>query len=56
MATTPALLTLPYVGFNPTTPDHEDGCRMEPAVSDPIAAIHISAATAAALPPEDPPG
>src|SRR6185369_16849212 len=56
IATTPYRLTLPYVGLRPTVPHHAAGWRMEPAVSEPIAAIDMSAATAAALPPEDPPG
>src|SRR3990167_1132884 len=56
MATMPDLLTLPYVGFNPTQPHQFAGTRIEPAVSEPIAIRHISAETAAALPPEDPPG
>ena len=52
----PHLLTLPYVGFRPTTPQKEAGCLIEPPVSDPIAAEHKPAATDAALPPELPPG
>ena len=31
--TTPALLTRPYVGFSPTTPQSEAGIRMLPPVS-----------------------
>ena len=56
IATTPVRGTLPYEGFNPTMPHHAAGCRMDPAVSDPIAAIQLSDAIAAALPPDDPPG
>jgi hypothetical protein len=36
MAMTPYRLTLPYVGFKPTTPHHEAGCLIDPAVSEPI--------------------
>src|SRR5579884_4242909 len=56
MAITPWRLTLPYVGFKPTTPHHAAGCRIEPAVSEPTAAIASSAATLAAAPPDEPPG
>src|SRR3989344_7179034 len=48
--------TAPYVGFRPTTPQNDAGWRIEPPVSDPKAAPHISAATAAADPPDVPPG
>ena len=40
----------------PTTPHSEAGWRTLPPVSDPSAPRHSSAATAAALPPLDPPG
>src|SRR5512147_1616223 len=40
----------------PTTPHKEAGCRTDPPVSVPNAPRHRSAATAAALPPLDPPG
>ncbi|EKD95284.1 MAG: hypothetical protein ACD_24C00543G0001 [uncultured bacterium] len=56
IAINPYLLTLPYVGFNPVIPDHEAGHLMLPPVSDPIAKIHMLAETAAADPPEEPPG
>ena len=46
----------PYVGLHPTMPQNEAGVRIEPPVSDPVAAMHSPAATAAAEPPEDPPG
>lgn len=66
------LLTSPYEGLRPTTPQYEAGSRTEPPVSVPKAlninvqslkhceirstyAVHIPAATAAALPPELPP-
>lgn len=48
--------TNPYVGFSPTTPQNAAGCRTEPPVSDPSAAKHAPDETAAALPPELPPG
>ena len=48
--------TNPYVGFNPTTPQNDAGVLMEPPVSVPMAPKHISDETAAAEPPEDPPG
>ena len=40
----------------PTTPHSAAGWRMEPPVSDPRASGLKPAATAAALPPDDPPG
>src|SRR5689334_23201450 len=46
----------PYVGFNPTTPHSAAGCRTDPPVSLPIAQTASPAATAAAEPPDDPPG
>src|SRR5688500_3739180 len=55
-ATRPYRLTRPYVGFKPTTPHMAAGWRIEPPVSEPIAPRHIRAASAAALPPEEPPG
>ncbi len=56
IANTPYLGTLPYVGLSPTTPHHEAGNLTDPAVSVPIAAEQRSAATAAELPPLEPPG
>jgi len=56
IASTPYLDTLEYVGLRPTIPHHDAGSLMEPAVSVPTEAVHISAATAAAEPPLDPPG
>ena len=44
------------MGFIPTTPQKAAGWRMEPPVSEPRAKAHSPAATAAAAPPEDPPG
>src|SRR3982074_658385 len=43
-------------GRRPTTPQHDAGMRIEPPMSVPIATAAIPAATAAALPPLDPPG
>src|SRR5688572_6679932 len=40
----------------PTTPHSAAGCRIDPPVSVPRLAAHNRAATAAALPPELPPG
>ena len=48
--------TRPYVGFIPTTPLKEAGIRIEPPVSVPSAPKTSPAATAAAEPPEEPPG
>ena len=42
--------------MTPTTPQRAAGCRIEPPVSEPIAIGANPAATAAALPPLDPPG
>jgi hypothetical protein len=44
------------VGLSPTTPQSAAGWRIEPPVSVPIAHGARPAATAAADPPEDPPG
>src|SRR5690348_1364869 len=44
------------VGRRPTTPQHDAGIRIEPPVSPPRANVHIPAATAAPLPPLEPPG
>src|SRR5687767_874652 len=46
----------PYVGFRPTMPQSDAGCRTEPPVSDPSATGTMPAETAAAEPPLDPPG
>jgi len=56
IAKTPYLDTLPYVGLRPTTPHHEAGKRIEPAVSVPSDVVHKSAAKDAEEPPLDPPG
>ena len=55
-AISPYRLISPYVGLNPTTPDSDAGCRTEPPVSVPSAQTASPAATAAALPPLEPPG
>ena len=48
--------TRPRCGFRPNRPHHAAGIRIEPAPSEPSAAPTRPAATAAALPPLDPPG
>ena len=48
--------TAPYVGRTPTIPVSAAGCRIEPPVSEPTASGASKAETAAADPPEDPPG
>src|SRR5947208_5605450 len=55
-AISPYLETRPYVGFMPTTPHSAAGCRTDPPVSVPSAHTAWPEATAAADPPEDPPG
>ena len=45
----------PKVGFRPNTPHSEAGTRIEPLVSEPSATGTCPAATAAALPPDEPP-
>src|SRR6185437_12385518 len=52
----PTRLTRPKVGFRPTMPQRLAGIRIEPPVSLPVAAMQKPAATAAAEPPEEPPG
>src|SRR5438445_10179429 len=52
----PYRLTNPYVGFSPTTPHSEAGCRTLPPVSVPRAQMASPAATLAAEPPDEPPG
>src|SRR5262249_22334994 len=46
----------PYVGLIPTVPVNAAGCRIEPPVSVAVAPRQRSAATAAAEPPDEPPG
>lgn len=55
-ATSPNLETRPYVGFKPTTPQNDAGCLTLPPVSLPNDTTHCLAETAAAEPPDDPPG
>src|ERR1043165_3735099 len=52
----PYLLTNPYVGLSPTTEQKLAGHLTEPPVSEPREVAHSSAATLAALPPDEPPG
>ena len=52
----PKRLHDPYVGLRPTIPQSAAGWRIEPPVSVPIAHGALPAATAAALPPLEPPG
>ena len=46
----------PSPGFSPTTPLHAAGMRTEPPMSLPSASGTQPDATAAPLPPDDPPG
>src|SRR5262249_30106932 len=52
----PERLTVPYVGRSPTIPHSAAGCLIEPPVSEPSAHGASPPATAAAEPPEEPPG
>src|SRR5438067_10837791 len=51
----PSIGMLPVVTFRPKVPQNDDGIRMDPPVSEPVANGTIPAATAAAEPPLDPP-
>src|SRR6478672_3334388 len=53
---TPSTESSPNPGFRPLTPQTAAGRMIEPPVCVPRAAIHISLATAAALPLDEPPG
>jgi hypothetical protein len=55
-ATSPYRETRPYEGLMPTTPQNAAGQRTDPPVSLPSARSASPAATAAADPPEEPPG
>ena len=44
------------MGFTATVPQKLPGWRMEPPVSEPSVTVARPAATAAALPPDEPPG
>src|SRR5262249_17202254 len=48
--------TVPYVGRSPTFPQSDEGCLIEPPVSEPSAHGAMPEDTAAAEPPPDPPG
>src|SRR5574343_557935 len=48
--------TVPYEGLRPVRPHSAAGWRIEPPVSVPVAAGARRAATAAAEPPDEPPG
>src|SRR5262245_33054498 len=48
--------TVPWVGGSPTQPHRDAGCLIEPPVSEPSAHGARPAATAAAEPPDEPPG
>ena len=51
----PSSGTSPYVGLKPTIPQHAAGMRIEPPESVPSAASASPAASAAAVPPLEPP-
>src|SRR5713226_5667519 len=55
-ASTSSMGTRPGDGRRPTTPQHDAGMRIDPPVSPPNATVVIPAATAAPLPPLEPPG
>ena len=44
------------MGFIPTSPQHAAGIRIDPPPSEPLATATSPAATAAAEPPDEPPG
>src|SRR3954451_8030890 len=48
--------TRPNGGLNPTRPHSDEGIRIEPPMSDPVARMVSPAASAAPDPPEEPPG
>ena len=48
--------TVPYDGLSPVRPQSAAGWRIEPPVSVPVTAGARRAATAAAEPPDEPPG
>src|SRR5689334_21573538 len=53
---TPVSLIVPRVGRSPKTPQSDAGSRIDPRPSLPIVIGTMPAATAAADPPDDPPG
>jgi hypothetical protein len=46
----------PYVDFKPNRPVKPAGMRIDPPPSPPVAMLHSPPATAAAEPPDEPPG
>ncbi len=48
--------TRPRLGLSPKRPQQADGIRIEPPPSPPMATLTMPLATAAAVPPLDPPG
>ena len=46
----------PKLGLCPNTPDNADGTRTEPPMSVPSSKLVMPQATAAAAPPDEPPG
>ena len=48
--------TRPREGLIPNSPQHEAGMRIDPPPSEPCASGRTPAATAAAAPPDEPPG
>ena len=54
--TIPVMLESPFVGRRPNRLCTADGMRIDPQVSDPHAIAEKLAATAAPLPPLEPPG
>src|ERR1700730_1363252 len=53
--TMPRVLTRPNDGLNPTTPQCDEGMRIDPPSSLPTEPKQSPAATAAPEPPDDPP-
>ena len=48
--------TRPSDGFMPLSPQHDEGMRIDPPPSDPVASGTMPDAMAAAAPPDEPPG
>ena len=46
----------PWGGLKPTVPQADDGMRIEPPISVPVARVVKPAASAAPAPPDEPPG
>src|SRR5688500_5673633 len=55
-AAEPPLGTRPSDGLNPEMPQHDDGMRIEPPPSEPVHNGTMPEASAAAEPPDEPPG